>query len=451
MRPARRICYLAAATVMLSAVLVSVCYGAEVHNTVLDNGLSVVTCTHSASDVASVFVGFRVGAGIAQPVGIRALLHEHNRARVEQLLADDNSFAGLASHIRDVGSVQWRVEWDYLQMDAVCTSAHLEELLRLVRAGLFAHDIQPDLLEKGRQRLEEEYQTLARRPAEQAYYLFREAMLNEVVGAQPVFGKPEQVAQITPQQASDFAGKYLQAANATVVVVSPLSNEQALCLVEDALGTVKRGISAFRQDRSCYLDSRVRVGGSSQARLATMVVGVGLPVPGQPGFLVGQLLYNILGGSQGRLARDRSLFHTLALNLPFRLLAQRTPLTVLPVAMSSRPHLAIYAECTPDAVGNVHEQLLRHINSLGAGAIRPEELQQAKQKLINSRARTMLTAARLAVHLGRMQMLGLPPASFADGAAQIEQLTIADVTVLAQSHFQNHYVGVEMPSSIEQN
>ncbi len=451
MRPARRICYLAVATVVLSAVLVSVCYGAKVHSTVLGNGLSVVTCTHSASDVASVFVGFRVGAGITQPIGIRALLHEHNRARVEQLLAGDDSFAGLASHIRNVGSVQWRVEWDYLQMHAVCTSAHLEELLRLVRAGLFAPDIQPELLEKGRQRLEGEYQNLTRRPAEQAYYLFREAMLDDVAGARPVFGKPEQMAQITPQQANDFVGKYLQAANATVVVVSPLSNEQALRLVEDALGTVKRGLSASNQDRSCYPDSRVRVGGNPQARLATVVVGVGLPAPGKPGFLVGQLLYHILGGPEGRLARDRSLFHALALNLPFTLLAQRTPLTVLPVAMSKRPHLAIYAECAPDVVANVHEQLLRHVNSLGAGAIRSEELQQAKQKLINSRARTMLTAASLAVHLGRMQILGLALDSFADGTAQIEQLTIADVTALAQSHFQNHYVGVEMPSPDEQD
>ncbi len=437
--------------VALCIVLSAACHGAEVHSTVLDNGLSVVTCTHSASDVASVFVGFQVGAGIEQPVGIRALLHEHNRARVEQLLADDDSFAGLASHIRGAGRVQWRVEWDYLQMHAVCTSAHLEELLTLVRAGLFASDVQPDLLEQGRQRLKQEYDNLLNRPAEQAYYLFREAMLNEAAGAQPVFGKPERLAEITPQQASDFADKYLRAANATVVVVSPLSSEQALRLVENALGTVKRGISASSEDRIRYPDSRVRVGGSPQARLATVVVGVGLPAPGQPGFRVGQLLYYILGGPQGRLARDRGLFRALALNLPFRLLAQRTPLTVLPVAMSNSPHLALYAECAPDAVHNVDEQLLRHINSLGAGAIRPEELQQAKQKLINTRARTMLSAARLAVHLGRMQMLGLPPASFADGTAQIEQLTVEDITALAQTHFQNHYVGVQMPSSIGQN
>jgi len=450
MRLAGQVCYLflgAALCVVLSAP----CYGAEVHNTVLDNGLSVVTCTYPAADVASVFVGFQVGAGIAQPVGIRALLHEHNRARVEQLLADDESFAELASHIRNAGSVQWQVEWDYLAMHATCTSAHLEDLLRLIRVGLFAPDIQSDLLEQGRQRLKQECDDLLDRPAEQAYYLFREAMLDEVAGAQPVFGKPELVAQITSQQAGNFVRKYLRAANTTVVVVSPLSGGQALRLVEDALGTVKRGISTSHEDRSYYPDSRVRVGGSPQARIATVVVGVGLPAPGQRGFLVGQLLYHILSGPEGRLARDRSLFRALALNLPFRLLAQRTPLTVLPVAMSNCPHLAIYAECAPDAVDNVHEQLLRHINSLGAGAIRPEELQQAKRRLINTRARTMLTAGRLATHLGRMQMLGVAPASFADGAAQIEQLTVADVTALAQTHFQNHYVGVQMPSSSGQH
>ncbi len=453
MRDVAGLFYVLTLTALVGALTTASGGAAPVTRTVLDNGLTVITCPDYASDVAGVFVGFRVGAGIEQPVGIRALLHEHNRGRVEQLLTDDKSFTRLASHIRDAGSVQWRVEWDYLAMQATCTSAYLEEMFRLIRAGLFAPDIQSDLLEKGQQHLEDEYQNLARRPAEAAYYLFREAMLDEVAvaGAQPVFGKPEQVAQITVQQASDFADKYLRAADAVVVVVSPLSSEQALQLVQDALGTVKRGMSAFRQDRSCYPDSRVRVGGSPQAQLATVVVGVGLPAPGQQGFRVGQLLYHILSGPQGRLVRDRSLLHTLALNLPFRLLAEHTPLTVLPVAMSSSPHLAIYAECAPDAVGNVHEQLLRHINSLGAGAIRPEELQQAKQRLINRRARTMLSAGRLAAHLGRMQMLGVAPASFADGAAQIEQLTVEDITALAQTHFQNHYVGVRMPSSSGQD
>ena len=449
MRLAAHGCYLFLGAV-LCVVLSAACYGAEVHSTVLDNGLSVVTSTQPASDVAAVFVGFRVGAGIEQPVGIRALLHEHNRARVEQLLADDESFAELASHIRDVGTVQWQVEWDYLAMHATCTSAHLEDLLRLIRVGLFAPQVHPDLLEQGRQRLKQEYDNLLDRPAEQAYYLFREAMLDEAAGAQPVFGKPELVAQITVQQTSNFVRKYLGAANTTIVVVSPLPDGQALRLVENALGTVNRGMSTPPEAQSYYPDSRVRVGGSPQDRLATVLVGVGLPAPGQPGFRVGQLLYHILSGPQGRLARDRSLFRALALNLPFRLLAQRTPLTVLPVAVSSSPHLAIYAECAPNAVGNVHAQLLRHINSLGAGAIRPEELQQAKRKLINSRARTMLTAGRLAAHLGRMQMLGVAPASFGDDTAQIEQLTVADVTALAQTHFQNHYVGVQMPSSIGQ-
>ncbi len=451
MRQSRWICYLAVTTVVSGAVLLGTCYGAEVRSTVLDNGLSVVTCTQPASDVASVLVSFRVEAGLEQPVGIRALLHEHNRGRVEQLLAGDSSFAQLASHIRNAASVQWRVEWDYLAMHATCSSTHLEELLRLVHAGLFAPDIQSDILEKGRQRLAEEYQNVAQRPAEQAYYLFREAMLDEVAGAQPVFGKPELVAQITSQQASDFASKYLRAANATVVVVSPLSGEQALGLVKGALGTVKRGMSASREDRNSYPDSRVRVGGSPQARLATVVVGVPLPTPRQRGFPVGQLLYHILNGSQGRLARDRSLLHTLALNLPFRLLAEHTPLSVLPVAMSNCPHLAIYAECAPDAVSRVHEGLLRHLNSLAAGAIRPEELQQAKQKLINRRAITMLTPSSLAAHLGQMQMFGLDPASFAEGTAKIEQLTVADITAMAQTHFENHYAGVQMPSSSGQH
>ena len=449
MRDVAGLLYVLALTALGGALTTASGGATPVTRTVLGNGLTVVACPEYASDVAGVFVGFRVGAGIAQPVGIRALLHEHNRGRVEQLLADDESFTRLASHICDAGSVQWRVEWDYLAMQAVCTSAHLAEMLRLVRASLFTGNVQPDLLEEGQQHLEEEYQNLARRPAEAAYYLFREAMFDEVAeaAAQPVFGKPEQVAQITVQQASDFADKYLRAANATVVIVSPLSSEQALQLVQDALGAVKQGKPTSSDDRTRHPDSRVRVGGSPQVRSSAVVVGVALPAPGQPGFRVGQLLYHILNGPQGRLVRDRSLLHTLALNLPFRLLAQRTPLTVLPVTMSSSPHLAIYAECAPDAVPRVHEELLRHINSLSAGAIRPEELQQAKQKLINRGAIAMLAPVRLATHLGQMQMFGLDPASFGQAAARIEQLTTQDIVEAAGMYFENHYAGVQMPSS----
>jgi hypothetical protein len=189
----------------------------------------------------------------------------------------------------------------------------------------------------------------------------------------------------------------------------------------------------------------VEVDSNPLMSLATMILGTTLPPPGDRGFLVGQLLHHVLSGKQGRLARDRTLVHTLALNLPLRLLAERTPVSVLPVAWSEHPQLAVYAECDPAAVENAHQALLQHLESLAQGAIRPEELDRAKHHLINSRALSMLAPGTLAAQVGAVAMFGGDPNGLAHSALEIEQLTKEDIIRTAQAHFQYHYVGVQMP------
>ncbi len=418
---------------------------ALVARVVLDNGLSVVACPHEASDVAAVFVGFRVGAGLDNPPGIRALVHEHSRARVERLLRSDETFAPLKVAISQGSSVTWRAEWDYLAMRANCTSAQLPLLLKLIQQGIFSTEIEPEFLEEGREHLRAEYETMPRRHAEQTYYLLREAMLGEVPAARPVFATPESTAAITTEQAGAFVQQYCQAANAVVAVVAPLPVDEVVSLVRDCLGSVPAGTLAETDDAVILPGSRARVVGNQLTNLATIIVGVPLPPPGDRGFLVGQVLYHILHGGQGRLARDRALVRSLALNMPFRLLAERTPVSVLPVARSRHPHLAIYAECDPHAVENVHRTLLSHIESLGEGAIRPEELGRAKENLINADARIMLGPTMLATRLGRRAMLGGDLDSPDAFASQVQAISTEDIVGVAEMYFRSHYIGVQMP------
>ncbi len=432
---------------LVLAVLLSVAASAAapVTQTVLDNGLAVVVCPHPASEVAGVFLGFRVEAELDEPGGIRALIHEHNRARVEKLLEGDETFAPLKRAVDEGSPMKWRVEWDYLHMQARCASPQLGQLLKLLRVGVFSAQIEPELLDHGRKRLAQEYDSMPQRAAEQTYYLFREAMLGEVAASRPVFGTPESTAGITPEQASAFAEKYLQASNATIVVVAPLPSDEIVALVRDALGSLAPGQAAPQERLVVEPGDRARVDGNPLTGLATIVVGVPLPASGDEGFVVGQLLYHILAGKQGRLVRDRGLLYSLALNLPFRLLAERTPVSVLPVVMSRQPHLAIYAECDPNAVENAHQALLRHIHSLREGAIRPEELERAKLNLINAEARIMLAPGSLAEHLGQIAVLGGDPASFDQGAATVQKITKEDIIATGEAYFQNHYIGVQMP------
>ncbi len=434
-------------TALVGVVTASSDGAAPVTRTVLGNGLTVVACPHYASDVAGVFVGFRVGADLDEPPGIRALIHEHNSARVRELLETDARFAPLQQAIRSGRAPAWGVEWDYLRMRASCPSRELRSLMELVSEGIFSPQIQPELLELSRQRLAKEYEDMPRRVAEQTYYLFREAMLGDVAAARPVFGTSESTAAITTEQVRTFAQNYFQAANAVVVVVAPASREEIVAMAEGALGSLAHGIVAPSPERVLHKYSRVRAGSNPLTGLATVVVGVPVSPPPGKGFRIGQLLYHVLSGAQGRLMRDRGLLHSLALNLPFRLLAQRTPVKVLPVALSRQPHLAIYAECDPGAVEETHQALLRHLNSLRDGAIRPEELGRAKQNLINGHARIMLGPTTLAAHLGEIEVLGGGPASFDQIAAEIQGITKGDIIATTQAHFQNHYIGVQMPET----
>ena len=447
MRHIARLFPVLALTVLVGVVTASSGGAAPVTRTVLGNGLTVVACPHYASDVAGVFVGFRVGADLDEPPGIRALIHEHNSARVRELLETDARFASLQQAIRNGRAPAWGVEWDYLRMRASCPSRELRSLMELVSEGVFSPQIQPELLDPVRQRLAKEYEGMPRRAAEQTYYLFREAMLGDVAAARPVFGTPESTAAITTEQLSTFAQDYLQAANAVVAVVAPLPSEEIVALVRGALGSLAHGTVAPSPAPPLYEYSRVGAGSNPLTGLATVVVGVPVPAPGGQGFRVGQLLYHVLDGAEGRLVRDRGLLHSLALNLPFRLLAQRTPVKVLPVALSRQPHLAIYAECDPGAVEDTHQALLRHLNSLRDGAIRPEELDRAKQNLINACARVMLGPATLAAHLGQIELLGGGSDSFDQIAAEIQGISKEEIIAATQAHFQNHYIGVQMPET----
>ncbi len=418
---------------------------ALVSRVVLDNGLTVVASPHEASDVAAVFLSFSVGPQLDDPPGIRALAHEHNRARVERLLRSDETFAPLEVAISQGGSVTWRAEWDYLEMRANCTSAELDLLLKLIRQGVFSAEIEPEFLEEGREHLQQEYETMPRRPAEQAYYLLREAMFGDVATARPVFATPESTAAITTEQASAFMHEYLQAANAMVVVVAPLPADEIVALVRDRLGSVPPGTRALPDDAALVPCARARVAGNQVSSLATVIVGVPLPPPGDRNFPVGQILFHILYGDQGRLARDRALVRSLSLNMPFRLLAERTPVSVLPVVRSRHPHLAIYAECDPNALENVHRALLSHIESLAEGAIRPDELDRAKQNLINADARVMLAPTVLAARLGRIAMFGGDMDGADTFASQVQAISTADIVEVAQMYFRSHYIGIQMP------
>lgn len=432
-------------------VLLSCCPGqaAQVERAVLDNGLVVVVGQNTAANVAGVFVGFRVGAatetGDRYPA--RALLQEHNRAYAQKLLNTDPHFRPLAAEPQTGGEISFNTEWDYVQVQATCTPQNLEQLLQLLARVFRTDPLSPELVDSARQRLIQHYSISQASVPEQAYYLFRQAMLGEVPTARPVSGNPEAIAAVSLDELTAFRQRYFVAANVVIVIISPESAQKIGQLIRQSFGSYPKGLPPIpsASGQGPQRRSNVQVGSSAESQLATVVLGVALPPPGSQGFLVGKVVHQMLAGAQGRLRRDRALLHSLALNLPFQLLARRFPLRSIPVTLESDPYLAIYAEADPKAIESTRRALLRHLESFRQGSMRPEELARAKQRVINDMALTLQRPSTLATHLGQYEMLGLDCTVALHQPAQVAVLTTADVIQTAETYFGQHYIGVLLP------
>lgn len=436
------------------AILGLVITGGSAHATdferaALDNGLVLFVGQNAATDLVSLFVGFRISADAETQYhsAARALLQEHHRAHAAELLETDPAFGPLRADFESGPGIRFETEWDYVQVQACCTLPNLEILLKLLATIFLDDPLSSQLVQSAGERLVA-YHTKARtRAPEQTYYLFRRAMLGDRPTGRPVFADPESIEGLTVEELTTFRQRYFTAGNAVIVVISPQSTEHIGQLVRQHFGPYPKGVAPLPSPSGAptLRDSQVQVAGNPSSRLAYIVLGAALPPPGTQGFLVGQILHQVLAGKQGRLQRDHGLLRSLALNLPFRLLATHFPLRPIPVALEATPHLAIYAECDPTAIEATRQGLLRHLNSFRDGSIHPDELTRAKRRVINNLALSMQRPLNIATRLGQYEMLGLAYTDAQPTAAQVDAITIEDVTDTAKTHFAQHYIGVLLP------
>jgi len=173
-------------------------------------------------------------------------------------------------------------------------------------------------------------------------------------------------------------------------------------------------------------------------------VGVPLPAFGSDGYVVGEMICELLQGEGGRVRRDRALLQMLGLVIPSRILAEHYPIDVMPVPISRQPFLALHALCAPSAIERTRAGLLRHLLALRTQSVTDEEMQRACQRLINKNALAYATPASAALHLCRQEAFGNREASL-HYAHRVAAITKEDLSELALEYFQRHGIGVQMP------
>jgi zinc protease len=162
---------------------------------------------------------------------------------------------------------------------------------------------------------------------------------------------------------------------------------------------------------------RITAGSTSAA-----VVGYPTFAPGDPGRAATEVLAEILGGEDGRLAAAVTGERRLACRVAAQVPAATAP-GYLAVAVTCPP-----AELDP-AVAEVRTALAR----VAASGVTPDEVGRAARRLVGARAASLRTRMAVADALVRDEANGLPILSYRRAAVALARIAPADVARAAQA------------------
>jgi predicted Zn-dependent peptidase len=413
---------------------------------VLDNGLTVLAVQNMSTEIAGIALVIKASAADEKEEsrGARVLLQQlilsEGHARIREAPA-------LRSAQLTAPHGLW-VNTDYELVEGLL-AVSVEELhaaLGIIVHAFFEPPLDEESLEDARKLVGRSYDQAHSTPVQTTFELFREAFYGSGPMGRPLHGDPETLNSLSLADLRALHGEQYVASNTILCVVAPLAPAEIVTAAAGAFGGLARRESPPTRDLPPPPDtSEVEVGSSEDLGQASMILGVPLPAFGTDGYMVGELIGELLRGTGGRLERDRALLQALGLAIPSRILAEHYPIKALSVPVSRQPFLAVHALCAPSAIERTRRGLLRHVLALRTQSLSDEEMARARERLINGAALELRKPAGAALLRCRHEALGSQELAehYADRAAAI---TKEDLTKLALEYFGRHAIGVQMPA-----
>ncbi len=436
-----------AGLISLAALTLAAAHGAPLARTRLPNGLTVIAAPSEAGRIAGIAVV--IGSSMAdEPEGLRGA-----RAMLQQLIVlsshqqINERLAPISSFIDPRSSgLAVNTEWDFVE---AALAVHVEELeagLQLLAEQIFGAQITQEQFDEARELVKRGYDMSHESPVQDTFDLFRRAFYGADPLGESLQGDPDSIDAMTLESVQHFRDTHYVASDAAVCVVAPMSAGEITAAVTAAFGALPTlPAPPAAEVPAPPADSRVEVGDGAGLAQASMVVGVPLPPAGDPEYVAGEMIAELLDGRGGRLRRDLSLLQTLGLAIPTRLLEEHYPIGVLPVSMSRRPFLAVHALCSPNTIERTRRGLLRHLLALRTGGVTKAELERARRRVINAHMLRNQRPVERALYLADREMFGLGDVDEVVAAAQA--VTGDDLSAVAREYFGRHAVGVQMPAS----
>ncbi len=415
----------------------------------LPNGMNVTAIAGGHGDVCGVHLGLAIGPDRvpAHKAGLRAVTQQVLLRLLKSGIAERDDLAGLRQEAGTGGGMRVEMQADYVELAASVTTEALEPLLSLLSSSVFAADWTEDDVVAAKESLadaggEADGNISA---AAQLHSLFERALWGDTVWTRPVWGTPQTRDQITLADVRGFYETYYVPNLASLCIVTPFPESEALRMVTDAFGRHEsRQVAAPVPFAGTVTASRVETDTHLAVESAMLLVGVPLPPVGSDGFVRGMVAYGALSGAGGLLASDKTI--ATGLTLADRIGGSSlSPIDVMPVSLTSHPCLAVIARAVPTAVESTREGILRHILGLAEAPLTQEQLQRAKLRAINLNAIAADGPESLATVRNRMLLVGATAADSETFSARVMAVTAEDLQSFAEEQFTRHAIGLLLP------
>ncbi len=435
------------ALVLLAIVLAPACLQAQQKQVSLDNGLKALAVQRTTADVAAWSLVVRYPAAAEDPgrPGLRALTQQVLMDGLLARLGAEPANSNLRIDKDAGGAFGFGTEWEYVEARGKVCTDDLGDALKLLAGSTLETKPTQQSLDAARVKIVEANADTASNIAEGTFYLFRQALEGDEAAVGPVYAGKEQLDRIALTDVTSALARYYVPGNAFLTVVTPLPVDAALETARKAFGSVPQAaVPEIATLPPRPTNSRVRVGDVSGSDRASLIVGVGLPAFGAPGFQIGQVIAEALGGKDGRIERDKSLFQAFGLSEPTRPIPGGAA-QVLDEPLGSRSYLAIHAYVAPEELGGATDALESELLAFVADGLADGELERAKTRVIGSNARISDNPQELAARLNLYQLYGLDPNADREFASTVSAITEDQVTAFARQYFTRVAVGVRCP------
>jgi predicted Zn-dependent peptidase len=400
----------------------------------LANGLRLVT--EEMPHVRSVSVGVWLTRGSRhEPADHPGIAHF-----VEHMLFKGTSTRSAEDIAQQVDSIGGQLDAftskEYAGYYIKVLDEHLPLAVDLLSDLVTRPTFAPDEIEREKKVILEEIKMVEDTPDDLVHEIFAERFWNGHPLGRPILGTADSVSALDRDTLSRYFADAYVASNFVVVAVGNLAHERVRALVENAFADVPAEGSPI-VDGAPQVSPSVDVRHKELEQSHVCLGAPGLP-QNHPDRYAAYALNTVLGGSMSsrlfqNVREKRGLAYAVFSGLS---------------AYHDAGAINIYAGCANEAVPELIDVVVGELRQLKRAGVTAEELRRAKDHLKGSLMLNLESTSSRMSHLARQEIYRDRADSLDEMLAEIERVTVDDVTRLAETLFRDGLLGVTVLGNV---